>query len=135
MRWFTRLPKWLKWLLGLSAAGAFACAAMIVALVVYLDNTLCGYDLKSSAVSPDGRYKAAVVEVNCGATTSYVSWAVLTKANKKFNYRKDHLASVETQAMTVRWEGQKLVVRWPAGLDANKAKKQPAFVEYRPLPN
>ena len=133
MNWFARLPVWLKWLLGLAAVAAFVCVAMIVALFVYLDRTLCGYDLKSSQISPDGRYKAAVVEVNCGATTGYVDWVVLTKADKAFNYRKDRLASVETQAMTAQWDGQTLIVRWPAGLDVNKATKQPSFVEYRPF--
>lgn len=32
---------------------------------------LCGYELRTSSHSPDDRFVAEVVQVNCGATTTY----------------------------------------------------------------
>jgi hypothetical protein len=38
----------------------------------------CGEDTQGPAVSPDGRYEAAIIERNCGATTDYVTLLRLT---------------------------------------------------------
>lgn len=134
MRWLKRLPVWLKWTLGFAMAAALACAAWWGAMLYTVGTAdWCGYELKSTVISPDGRYKAGVVEANCGATTDYASWFVLTDARKPFDYEKDRLAAVETQVMKIEWEGPKLVVRWRADLPSKLAAKQPAFVEYRPL--
>lgn len=71
--------------------------------------------------------------MDCGATTSYANWAVLALAGEPFDYEKDRLAAVETQAMRIEWQGQKVIVCWRAGLRPNLSKAQPDFVEYRPL--
>jgi hypothetical protein len=95
----------------------------------------CGYEVKGEKASPDGRLKAAVVEVNCGATTDYRSRAVLTKADRAFDFKKDWLAEIEGRQMQITWEGPKLVVFWAAEQPpaVNEEKTSAPPVEYRPL--
>lgn len=54
-----------------SAVGAIALPVVAVALFFHFDP-LCGEELSLEQASPDGRYVAAWMIRNCGATTSYV---------------------------------------------------------------
>jgi len=94
----------------------------------------CGFEVMQESVSPDGTLKAAAVEVNCGATTDYASWAVLTRADRAFDFKKDRIAAIPGREMRVGWEGRKLVVFWYAERPPTVREGRPAAqVEYRPL--
>jgi len=94
---------------------------ILVAAVVYVTPMVmvvagmgeCGYEPKSQKISPDGRRKAALVEVNCGATTGYATWVVATGAKSAFKYKRDRIAAIEGQDADIEWDGSKLVVFYP----------------------
>jgi hypothetical protein len=115
---------------GALVVAAAVYVAPMVALFVAM--TECSYDLKDQQVSPDGMRKAAVVEVNCGATTDYVRWVVATDAKSAFKYRRDRIASVSGRALKIAWEGRKLIVYYPATRPPTVAKRR-ADVEFRTL--
>jgi hypothetical protein len=106
---------------------------LVFIIVEFATTPWCGYDVRQQALSPDGINKAAVVEVNCGATTGYVSWAVRAPASRAFNYRRDVLASVDGREMKIAWAGPKLVVFVPPARVRELSAKAAAEVEYRPL--
>lgn len=68
----------------------------------------CGEDLVSSATSPDGRYEARTVEVNCGATTDF-AWRVELK--DVGHRRIERVATFDGPgSAAVAWRGKTLVV-------------------------
>jgi hypothetical protein len=93
----------------------------------------CGFELRDQQVSPDGQRKAGVVEVNCGATTDYATWLVMTDAGRPFDYERDRLAAIDGLAMRMRWEGSRLIVSYRASRPISLKQPQPPAVEYRPL--
>lgn len=125
--------KWGVGLIGgiLGGVAIWLTPAVIGHLVFVFMLGGCGYDLQSTEISPDGQYKAGVVEVNCGATTDYAKWALLTEADRDFNYKRDRLVAIEGRQMWVHWDGVKLIVAMHPENTPNFAKTQPAFVDYR----
>src|SRR5437867_710129 len=68
----------------LAAVGAIALLVMAVALFFHFDP-LCGEELALEQISPDGRYIAAWMIRNCGATTSYVDHVNLRLVSSGFH--------------------------------------------------
>jgi hypothetical protein len=110
-----KLANWQRFALGV-AAGLGLVGLVYggwIATFVYTMATMpCGYEVQQEAVSPDHREKAAVVEVNCGATTPYMDWAVIAPVGRAYDFEKDRVASAYGQEMRVAWEERKLVVLW-----------------------
>ena len=119
----------------IAAVGALVLILPIAGLGLFVWGVgdPCGYEVKAQALSPDGGKKAAVVEVNCGATTAFASWAVLAPAERPFDFKKDRVATIDGRAMRVAWEGSKLIVFWRAERPPNRQDSVAAEVEYRPL--
>ena len=70
----------------------------------------CDHELKSSVASPDGRLKAGVVFVQCGATTADATWVVLGASHKDFDYERDQVAVFEGGDVALGWAGNRLFV-------------------------
>jgi hypothetical protein len=123
-----------SWALAVGA-GVVAVAAFFLAprIAFILGAGACDYTVKDQRVSPDGRRKAAVVEVDCGATTDYASWVVATDANAPFQYGRDRVSAVNGRALRIAWEGRKLIIyhRPTEPLISGPAKSDP--VETRGL--
>src|SRR5882757_3120509 len=68
----------------LAAVGAIALLVVTVALFFHFDP-LCGEELALEQASPDGRYVAAWLIRNCGATTSYVDHVNLRLGSSGFH--------------------------------------------------
>lgn len=49
------------------------CVAGYFVFLAFLTRKLCGEELIETVASPDGKYVAAILIRNCGATTDYVS--------------------------------------------------------------
>lgn len=63
---------------------AVALGVVGVSLLLHFDP-LCGEELIMEKTSPDGRYVAALMRRNCGATTPYVAHINLRLANSQFH--------------------------------------------------
>lgn len=50
---------------------------------------ICGNQVLSEAISPDGQYVATVFERNCGATTPYIRVVGLREATASFDAERD----------------------------------------------
>jgi len=61
-------------------------------------------------MSADGERKAAVVDVECGATVVDMSWALIAAANKEFVDAADKVAVFEGPIERVFWKGSNLFV-------------------------
>lgn len=68
----------------LIAAGAVATVILVVVLFFHFDP-LCGEEMALEQASPDGRYVAAWMIRNCGATTSYVNHVNMRLADSAFH--------------------------------------------------
>lgn len=79
---------------GCDSGGLFGC-----------DNTVRG-----EQVSPAGTFKAAILDVQCGATTADASWVLLTDSKTAFKYKEDRLAVFEGHVDRVVWNEGDLVV-------------------------
>jgi hypothetical protein len=116
---------------GLAAALLTVCAVFVVMFVGGM--SACSYDVKDQKVAPDGSRKAALVDVNCGATTGYVTWVVMTKTASPFRYRRDRVAAISGRAARIEWDGSKLVVFHPATQPPNVDRDHAGVVLFRPL--
>jgi hypothetical protein len=54
--------------------------------------------------------KAAIIDYDCGASTSFHTFVVVAPIDQKFDYARDIAASFRGQARSLAWEGPKLVV-------------------------
>jgi hypothetical protein len=61
---------------------AVTCVTLVVAVILVLlhYSPLCGEEVIMEKTSPDGRYVAALMRRNCGATTPYVAHINLRRA-------------------------------------------------------
>jgi hypothetical protein len=93
------------------AAEAFSCVFLLVALGCSREPLFeCEHTVRGEKVSTDGKMKAAIVDVQCGATTRDASWVLLTSAGEKFHDEKDRIATFDGSIQQVLWEEQDLVV-------------------------
>lgn len=72
----------------------------------------CDTAIHDEAVSPSGKLKVGIADVQCGATTEDSSWVVLTEAGKKFDYKKDRIATFEGKLKSVTWKHDELIVTY-----------------------
>lgn len=63
----------------------------------------CAQEEQTSAESPDGRFKASVVLVQCGATTSDATWVLLSPTGRKPDPDRDTVAVFEGKAVRATW--------------------------------
>lgn len=69
----------------------------------------CDQNIRDQIVSPDGLMKAALLDMQCGATTADATWVLMTASSKKFDVKKDNIAVFEGR-VDIRWEKKDLVV-------------------------
>lgn len=123
---------WLWFVVGIGAVVVVPVVAYCgLVLITFVWAGQCGYQLIDQQLSPDRRQKAAVVEVNCGATTDFARWVVVTDAEKRFRYRHDMLAAVGGQELGIHWDGPILHVKYPAAEKPVIHRTEP-FVRYEP---
>lgn len=70
----------------------------------------CERTLRIERPSPDGRFKAAIEDVQCGATTRDASWILLAKAHDAFDDERDQVATFDGRVRDLQWQGADLVV-------------------------
>lgn len=70
----------------------------------------CENDLKSTVPSPDGKYAAGVLSVQCGATTADATWVLLKDSKDGFDYERDKVAVFEGSAVALSWKDESLQV-------------------------
>lgn len=126
-----KLRTWILVGSGVLVALLAICAGYI--MLSHSMGSMCGYELKDQQIAPDGRRKAAVVEVDCGATTSYVTWVVMTRADAAFRYEKARVAVIEGRTGRIKWDGSKLVIFYPATRPPHVDKQRAGDIELRTL--
>lgn len=70
----------------------------------------CDYSARDVVISPVGNLKAAVVDVQCGATTRDASWVVIARSDSDFSYEKDRVASFNGAVSKIEWSDSSIVV-------------------------
>jgi hypothetical protein len=70
----------------------------------------CDYALHNEMASPDGSLKAALLDVQCGATTADAVWVLLTDSRSKFRYQQDRVAVFEGVVDHLAWKDHELIV-------------------------
>lgn len=70
----------------------------------------CEQEDQSVAESQNGKFTAAVVLVQCGATTSDATWVLLTPAGRKPNSDLDKVAVFEGKDVRISWSEGALTV-------------------------
>jgi hypothetical protein len=70
----------------------------------------CAHNLRDAQNSPDGKLKAVIVDVRCGATSAGSSWVLIADANAKFRDAADKVAVFEGSAQRIVWRGAALLV-------------------------
>src|SRR5450631_212851 len=70
----------------------------------------CAHNLRDAQNSPDGKLKAVIVDVRCGATTANSSWVLIADANAKFRDAADKVAVFDGSAERVAWRATALLV-------------------------
>ena len=100
---------------------AFATFIITIAIsgVAHFDP-LCGEELIREQNSPDGRYVAAWMERNCGATTPFVEHINLRRANTRFSrgffdgtIKQGEVFIQKDNSMRFEWLGSELVIEYP----------------------
>jgi hypothetical protein len=70
----------------------------------------CEHHVRAAQISPDGKLKAAVLDVKCGAGAPDTNWVLLSDANAQFRDAADKTAVFEGAVERVSWRGADLVV-------------------------
>lgn len=89
------------------------CAAPAVALLILAacsNGSECAHNLRDAQNSPDGKLKAVIDDVRCGATSARSSWVLIADANAKFRDAADKVAVFDGSAERVVWRGTALLV-------------------------
>lgn len=98
--------------------GKYLKVGLTVLLILYLTGCRnaplagCERTLHSEQISPDGNWKAAVLGVQCGATTADASWVLLTSEQNEFEGERDKVAVFEGRVENIAWQGNRLVVSY-----------------------
>lgn len=72
----------------------------------------CDHEERSLVESGDGRFKASVVLVQCGATTSDATWVLLYPAKEKPDPDSDKVAVFEGTDLRVEWVDRQLKIAY-----------------------
>jgi hypothetical protein len=115
------------------------CAAPAVALLMLAacsNARECAHNLRDAQNSPDGKLKAVIVDVRCGATSARSSWVLLADANAKFRDAADKVAVFDGSAERVVWRGTALLVVYgrakPSQTPASAKGVQIVYLEAEP---
>jgi hypothetical protein len=96
----------------------------------------CAHNLRDAQNSPDGKLKAVIVDVRCGATSARSSWVLLADANAKFRDAADKVAVFDGSAERVVWRGTALLVVYgrakPSQTPASAKGVQIVYLEAEP---
>lgn len=65
----------------------------------------CERQLRSSTISPDGKFKVGVLTVQCGATTADATWIILADGGNNYDYDRDQIAVFEGTDVKAEWQG------------------------------
>jgi hypothetical protein len=76
----------------------------------YSPQFSCEKKLHDEVASADGRLKAAILDVQCGATTQDASWVVVSYAREDFDEERDKVAIFEGAVNDLTWQGNQLHV-------------------------
>lgn len=83
----------------------------------------CEDTVGSEFLSEDGTMKAAVANVQCGATTADATWILLAKSREKFSRDTDKIAVFEGAVKELQWRGQVLYVNYGTAKPFLKSEK------------
>ena len=72
----------------------------------------CERRLHGQTLSPDGKLKAIIVDVQCGATNEDANWILLTDADREFDANRDRIAVFEGSVGRMTWRGNDLIVAY-----------------------
>lgn len=72
----------------------------------------CEKTIKSEIVSTDGKLRAVVANVQCGATTEDANWILLREDKKQLDYKRDLVATFEGDVERVEWRDNTLVITY-----------------------
>lgn len=86
---------------------AFALFALALAAC---DGMPCEHIVRSEVMSPDGRFKAAILNVDCGATTQEATWIILSRAEDSYDFRKDRTSVFEGVVRDISWRAGTLAI-------------------------
>lgn len=80
------MGKWLRdWVLPIVGGTLIILVGLVVFAGVLITRNMCGDDVLSEEVSPDGRNVAVVMERSCGATTPYIYHVNLRSKAHRFS--------------------------------------------------
>ncbi len=100
--------------LGWIAAGVVCALALAygayLAVGVHELASVCAREVIDEKVSPDGRRRAALVYLDCGATTSGTTWLLIADAKAPFDDNRDRAALLKRRASRLEWAGTELRV-------------------------
>lgn len=124
----------------MTTAGAKFYLAVIICSVVF---SSCGRDglfsdcdrvIKPAVLSPDSKFKIAMLSVQCGATTADATWLLLTSSDQTFDYERDVFAVFQGDDVRAAWENGSIVVTYG---DAKKFQSDSLFrgihISYRKI--
>lgn len=94
--------------------GIWKLLVFLFLIIVTPKEELCGLDIASELISPDGQYKAYIYQFDCGATTPFTSNVTVLENNAKLEYKSGNLFSAYGGSKTGSWHGPYTEVEWVA---------------------
>lgn len=92
--------------LGIAVVGYFAASAILS----YSLGMSCSRDVIDQKMSPDGRKKAAIIDIGCGATTPLQTRVLIADVATRFDDERDEAARFHGNARRLEWAGSELRV-------------------------
>jgi len=89
---------------------AMTAASLLLAAACRSADSECARTLRGVQSSPDGKFKAAILDVNCRATTGLASWVLIGAADAAFKNDADRAAVFQGSVKRVVWQRTDLVV-------------------------
>jgi hypothetical protein len=86
--------------------------ALLVPALQACSSFFCGDEMTGRAVSPDGKWLAAVLVRNCGATTDFVTHVIIVEAGDKPDDSGDVFVAQAGAAPQAPKGGPEIRIRW-----------------------
>ncbi len=81
----------------------------------------CEHEISASVLSSDSELTAALDNVGCGATSSFVTWILVAKSGEELDPKKHELAVFNGRLIDIRWTGiREITVSGEATLVSSK---------------
>ncbi len=87
----------------------FLLALTATLAMVGCAHWLCADEVKQEFVVSGGKYRARVIERNCGAMTHFVTVVELMKRSLLLSRRKEVFHAVNSHELTLDWQRQNLL--------------------------